>query len=164
LLAGKHYGAPPEALIPVAASLELLAAAITSQAGLKPGAPDLKARVLAGDYVSARAAAFADESGSVDVIRVFSDALAAICQGHIARIQNLSQGHDGRNALYIAAVEAGAMLGSAPDHEREALRTFAAQLKAARSDVEDPDCMLDALTPSEARDLLCLLARSIRQT
>ncbi len=163
LLAGKHYDAPPEALIPVSASLELLAAAITAQAGLKPDTHDLKARVLAGDYVSARAAAFADESGSVDVMRTFSDALAAMCQGHIARIQGLPQGHDGHNALYVAAVEAGAMLGGAPDHEREALRAFAAHLKAARSDVEDPDCILDALTSSEARDLLCLLAQSMRQ-
>jgi len=98
LLTGKMLGADPDKLITLAAAIESLHTAtlvhddLIDGAMIRRGIPTLNAQwspaatVLTGDFVFAKAAKLAADTGSVDVMRVFADTLATIVNGEITQL------------------------------------------------------------------------------
>ncbi len=98
LLAGRFHPADPEALIALAASVEMLHTAtlvhddLIDGAVLRRGITTLNARwgmgatVLTGDYLFARAAALAAETANVRVMAIFANTLMTICSGELQQI------------------------------------------------------------------------------
>jgi geranylgeranyl pyrophosphate synthase len=93
------------------------------------------ATILAGDFVFARAAFFAAETDSIRVMQIFSQTLMTIVEGELRQLyalRNWSQPKDayyeriyGKTAaLFAAATEAAAVLGSAPEEEIDLLRDY----------------------------------------
>ena len=98
LLTGGMLGADQERLITLAAAIELLHTAtlvhddLIDGSLLRRGIPTLNsqwspaATVLTGDYIFARAAKLASDTGSVQVMHVFADTLATIVNGEISQL------------------------------------------------------------------------------
>lgn len=98
LLTGQMLGAETERLITLASAIELLHTAtlvhddLIDGSLLRRGIPTINARwspaatVLAGDFIFARAAMFAAETNSVEVMRLFAKTLAAIVSGEITQL------------------------------------------------------------------------------
>jgi geranylgeranyl pyrophosphate synthase len=156
LLAGGAYAADIEKLVSLAAAVEMLHTAtlvhddLIDGALLRRGNTTLNARwstgatVLMGDYLFARAAGLASETGHVRVMTIFSDTLMTICSGELRQIfdrGSLPHLEDGESwqaalarydlrihaktaSLFAAATEAAAVLGSAPEEEIAALREY----------------------------------------
>jgi len=98
LLTGKMLGADSDKLITLAAAIESLHTAtlvhddLIDGAMIRRGIPTLNAQwspaatVLTGDFVFAKAAKLAAETGSVDVMRIFAETLATIVNGEITQL------------------------------------------------------------------------------
>lgn len=98
LLTGKMLGADADKLITLAAAIESLHTAtlvhddLIDGAMIRRGIPTLNAQwspaatVLTGDFVFAKAAKLAAETGSVDVMRIFAETLATIVNGEITQL------------------------------------------------------------------------------
>jgi geranylgeranyl pyrophosphate synthase len=98
LLTGKMLGADPEKLITLAAAIESLHTAtlvhddLIDGALIRRGIPTLNAQwspaatVLTGDFIFSKAAKLAAETGSVEVMKVFSETLATIVNGEITQL------------------------------------------------------------------------------
>jgi geranylgeranyl pyrophosphate synthase len=98
LLTGKMLGADPEKLITLAAAIESLHTAtlvhddLIDGALIRRGIPTLNAQwspaatVLTGDFIFSKAAKLAAETGSVEVMKVFSETLAIIVNGEITQL------------------------------------------------------------------------------
>lgn len=98
LLTGKMLGADPDKLITLAASIESLHTAtlvhddLIDGSMIRRGIPTLNAQwspaatVLTGDFIFAKAAKLAAETGSVDVMKVFAQTLATIVNGEITQL------------------------------------------------------------------------------
>src|SRR4030067_2553843 len=98
LLTGKMLGADADKLITLAAPIESLHTAtlvhddLIDGAMIRRGIPTLNAQwspaatVLTGDFVFAKAAKLAAETGSVDVMRIFAETLATIVNGEITQL------------------------------------------------------------------------------
>jgi geranylgeranyl pyrophosphate synthase len=98
LLTGEMLGAENERLITLAAAIELLHTAtlvhddLIDGSLLRRGIPTINARwspaatVLAGDFIFARAAMFAAETNSIEVMRLFAQTLATIVSGEITQL------------------------------------------------------------------------------
>ena len=134
----------PQTLIALAAAVEMLHTAtlvhddVIDGALLRRDAPTLNASwsagatVLAGDYMFARSAQFAAETGNVRVITIFSDTLRVIVDGEMRQLSDRNDFRQDRQAyyqriyaktasLYSAATEAAAVLvGLPPDRVRGA--------------------------------------------
>ena len=124
---------------------------------LRRGNPTLNAMwtsaatVLTGDYLFARAAAFAAETESVRVISIFAQTLMTICSGELNQIFGSDGGQPTATAreyyyqriysktasLFAASAEAGALLGEAPQTEAQALRDYGHNLGMAFQIVDD---------------------------
>ena len=169
LLAGRLYSAETEKLISLAASVEMLHTAtlvhddLIDGALLRRGETTLNARwsmgatVLTGDYLFARAAAFAAETGNVRVMSIFADTLMVICSGELRQIfdrhnvphlvteqawEEALEQYDRRihaktASLFAAATEAAAVLGGAPEAEQSALREYGQFLGTGFQIVDD---------------------------
>jgi geranylgeranyl pyrophosphate synthase len=156
LLAGQFYAAETEKLVSLAASVEMLHTAtlvhddLIDGAMMRRGKSTVNARwsagatVLTGDYLFARAAAFAAETGDVRVMSIFANTLMTICSGELRQIfdrhnvphlvtekawQEALDQYDKRihaktASLFAAATEAAAVLGGAPDAEQAGLRAY----------------------------------------
>ena len=148
LLASKLYDdADAEEVISLAAAVEMLHSAtlvhddVIDGSLLRRGSPTLNASwsqgatILAGDFVFARAAYFAAETGSIRVMQIFSQTLMTIVEGELRQlyaIRNWSQPKDayyqriyGKTAaLFAAATEAAAVLGYAAEDEISLLRDY----------------------------------------
>jgi len=95
LLTGEMLGGDQESCITLAAAIEMLHTAtlvhddLIDGALLRRGISTLNARwspaatVLTGDYIFAKAAKLAAETGSIQVMQLFADTLAAIVNGEI---------------------------------------------------------------------------------
>lgn len=169
LLAGRYYPTDSEKLVSLAASIEMLHTAtlvhddLIDGAMLRRGRTTVNARwnmgatVLTGDYVFARAAGLAAETGNVRVMSIFADTLMTICSGELWQIfdrHNLPR-IDGEEAwkealtrydrrihaktasLFAAATEAASVLSGAPDEEVDALREYGWCLGTAFQIVDD---------------------------
>ncbi len=98
LLTGKMLGADPDKLVTLAAAIESLHTAtlvhddLIDGAMIRRGIPTLNAQwspaatVLTGDFIFAKAAKLAAETGSVEVMRVFAETLATIVNGEITQL------------------------------------------------------------------------------
>lgn len=107
-----------------------------------------EASVLVGDFLFARAFQLMVESGSVEVLRILSNASAVIAEGEVLQ---LSAAHDigtteatylevigaKTAALFAAACEVGAVVAGRPAAEQEALRRFGDGLGIAFQLVDD---------------------------
>jgi geranylgeranyl pyrophosphate synthase len=98
LLTGKMLGADPDKLVTLAAAIESLHTAtlvhddLIDGAMIRRGIPTLNAQwspaatVLTGDFIFAKAAKLAAETGSVDVMKIFASTLATIVNGEISQL------------------------------------------------------------------------------
>ncbi len=160
LVAGRQYNVNREALTSLAAAVEMLHTAtlvhddVIDGSLLRRGNPTLNARwsagatVLAGDYIFARAAIFATETNSVQVVRLFAETLATICGGELRQMfkyYDLDQGkqeyynriYAKTASLFSAATELGALLAQAPEKEIAAFRDYGHYLGMAFQIVDD---------------------------
>ena len=147
-------------LISLAAAVEMLHTAtlvhddVIDGALLRRDAPTLNASwspgatVLAGDYMFARSAQFAAETGNVRVIAIFSDTLRVIVDGEMRQLSDRNDFDQGRQAyyqrihaktasLYSAATEAAAVLADLPPDQIQALKSFGYQFGMAFQIVDD---------------------------
>ena len=163
LLSSKFYPADAEEVASLAAAVETLHTAtlvhddLIDNALLRRGNPTLNAlwnsaaTVLTGDYLFARAAAFAAETESVCVISIFAQTLMTICSGELNQIFSSDGGQPTATAkeyyyqriysktasLFAASTEAGSLLSGAPEPEVQALRDYGYNLGMAFQIVDD---------------------------
>jgi geranylgeranyl pyrophosphate synthase len=156
LLAGKFYSIDTDKLVSLAASVEMLHTAtlvhddLIDGALVRRGKSTINARwntgatVLTGDYLFARAAALAADTGNVRVMSIFADTLMTICSGELRQIFDRNavpqlgsdeawevalERYDQRihaktASLFGAATESAAVLGGASPEEVLALRNY----------------------------------------
>jgi geranylgeranyl pyrophosphate synthase len=163
LLSSKFYPTDMEKVTSLAAAVETLHTAtlvhddLIDNAFLRRGNPTLNtlwdsaATVLTGDYLFARAAAFAAETKSVRVVSIFAQTLMTICSGELNQIFS-SEGepptatakeyyyqriYSKTASLFAASTEAGAVLSGAPQTEAQALRDYGYNLGMAFQIVDD---------------------------
>jgi geranylgeranyl pyrophosphate synthase len=157
LLAAKVVGAERRASVALAAAVEMLHTATlvhddlidgslrrrgvaTLNAGWSPHAV-----VLAGDYLFARAAVFAAQTGCPPAIERFADTLMAIVNGEIGqhidrrvgRAAYFERIHAKTAALFALATEAAAILGGCNEADVRALAAFGGDLGIAYQIVDD---------------------------
>ena len=169
LLAGRLYPTDIEKLVSLAASVEMLHTAtlvhddLIDGALMRRGNATVNARwstgatVLTGDYLFARAAAFAAETGNVRVMSIFANTLMTICSGELRQIfdrhnvphlvseqaweEALAQYdrriHAKTASLFAAATEAASVLGNAPEVEQAALHAYGQLLGTGFQIVDD---------------------------
>lgn len=161
ILASRLYSAEigPEVLA-LAAAVEMLHTAslvhddLIDGALLRRGIPTLNAKwtpgatILTGDYLFARAAGLAAQSGSLRVMDIFAETLMIICTGELKQqfsdLQTRVQRDDYHARIYAKtaslfalATEAAAVLARAPDDEITALREYGLNLGMAFQVVDD---------------------------
>lgn len=109
---------------------------------------DNKSSVLVGDYLFARSFQLMTETGSLDVLRILSNAAATIAEGEVLQLTaaaNLATTEDiylqvvrGKTAaLFAAACEVGGVISGAPDAQVAALHTYGDALGIAFQIADD---------------------------
>ena len=107
-----------------------------------------QASVLVGDFLFSRAFQLMVETGSQEVLRILSTASAIIAEGEVLQLQtahNLQTDETAymsviaakTAALFAAAAEVGAVIANRPASERDALRSYGADLGIAYQLVDD---------------------------
>jgi geranylgeranyl pyrophosphate synthase len=160
LLSSKFYPTDTEKVTSLAAAVETLHTAtlihddLIDNSFLRRGNPTLNAlwnraaTVLTGDYLFARAAAFAAETESVRVVSIFAQTLMTICSGELNQIFGGDRGQLTREyyyqriysktaSLFAASAEAGYLLSGALGPEAQALRDYGYNLGMAFQIVDD---------------------------
>jgi geranylgeranyl pyrophosphate synthase len=106
------------------------------------------ATVLAGDYLFARAAGFAAETGNVRVVQLFAETLRIICDGELRQMFTSRQWDLPKDnyytrifaktaSLFASAARSGAVLAGAPREGEDALHDYAYNLGMAFQIVDD---------------------------
>lgn len=106
------------------------------------------ATVLAGDYLFARAAGFAAETGNVPVVQLFAETLRIICDGELRQMFSSRQYELPKDAyytrifaktasLFAAAARSGAILAAAPAEAEQALYDYGYNLGMAFQIIDD---------------------------
>jgi geranylgeranyl pyrophosphate synthase len=109
---------------------------------------DKGATVLAGDYLFARAAGFAAETGNVRVVQLFADTLRIICEGELRQHFSSRQWLQGKDSyytrifaktasLFASATSSAAILGGATPEQEQALYEYGRHLGMAFQIVDD---------------------------
>ena len=109
---------------------------------------DNKSSVLVGDYLFARSFQLMTDTGSLDVLRILSDAAATIAEGEVLQLTaaaNLATTEDvylqvvrGKTAaLFAAASEVGGVIADLPPEAVAALRTYGDALGIAFQMADD---------------------------
>ncbi len=171
LLAGGYYAEQidQEKLVSLAAAVEMLHTAtlvhddLIDGALMRRGNPTLNAdwsmgaTVLTGDYLFARAASLAAETGHVRVMSIFAETLMTICSGELRQIfdrrnlPDLGTEQDWQDALaqydrrivaktaslFAAATEATGVLGAAPEEQVQALHDYGLALGMGFQIIDD---------------------------
>jgi geranylgeranyl pyrophosphate synthase len=160
LLATRLFAPMSNQAIALAAAVETLHTAtlvhddVIDNALIRRGSPTLNASwtsgatVLAGDYLFARAAAFAAETGSVRVITLFAETLKTICEGELRQLAARYRWDQPKEAyyeriyaktasLFAAATEGGAVLGAAAEDDVQRLRAYGYHLGMAFQIIDD---------------------------
>jgi octaprenyl-diphosphate synthase len=107
-----------------------------------------EASVLVGDFLFSRAFQLMTADGSLDVLRILSDAAATIAEGEVLQLvtQNdlttteeryLEVIHGKTAALFTAACQVGAVVAARPPHEEQALADYGAAVGMAFQLVDD---------------------------
>ena len=127
---------------------------VVDESGQRRGRPtanllwDNKSSVLVGDYLFARSFQLMTDTGSLDVLRILSDAAATIAEGEVLQLTaaaNLSttdavylQVVRGKTAaLFAAACEVGGVISDVSSAEVKALRTYGDALGIAFQIADD---------------------------
>ena len=149
-----------EKAIAVAAAVEMLHTAtlvhddLIDNALVRRGGTTLNAQwnkgatVLAGDYLFARAAAFAAETENIPVVQLFADTLRIIVEGELRQLFSSRQWDQPQEAyyprifaktasLFAAATKSGALLGGADEEQVQALYDYGKDLGMAFQIVDD---------------------------
>jgi geranylgeranyl pyrophosphate synthase len=159
LLTARLFDADPDGAVALAAAIEMLHTAtlvhddLIDGSLLRRGLPTLNAQwtpgatVLTGDFLFARAAELAAETGSVRVMSVFAHTLMVIVNGEInqmfvGRGQASRQGYYDRiyaktASLFAVAAEAASILGRANERTVGAMRFFGREVGMAFQIVDD---------------------------
>lgn len=160
LMAARFFPHGHEQAIALAAAVETLHTAtlvhddVIDNALIRRGSPTLNAiwtsgaTVLAGDYLFARAAGFAAETGHIGVIKLFARTLGVICEGELRQLSALRRWDQPRDAyyeriyaktasLFAAATEGGALLGTSDAAVVGALRDYGHYLGMAFQIIDD---------------------------
>jgi geranylgeranyl pyrophosphate synthase len=109
---------------------------------------DKGATVLAGDYLFARAAGFAAETGDVRVVQLFADTLRIICEGELRQHFSNRQWEQPKDSyyarifaktasLFASATRSGAILAGASEAMEEALYNYGRSVGMAFQIVDD---------------------------
>ena len=109
---------------------------------------DKGATVLAGDYLFARAAGFAAETGNIRVVQLFADTLRIICEGELRQHFSSRQWEQPKEryyprifaktaSLFASATRSGAILAGASEAEEEALSDYGRSVGMAFQIVDD---------------------------
>ncbi len=109
---------------------------------------DKGATVLAGDYLFARAAGFAAETGDVRVVQLFADTLRIICEGELRQHFSSRQWLQSKDSyytrifaktasLFASATSSAAILGGATPEQEQALYEYGRHLGMAFQIVDD---------------------------
>jgi len=107
-----------------------------------------EASVLVGDFLFSRAFQLMVEDGSIDVLRILSNASAIIAEGEVLQLTTTSDITTSEQAylevvraktaeLFAAACRIGAIVAGRPASEEEALRTFGLNLGIAFQIADD---------------------------
>ncbi len=107
-----------------------------------------QASVLVGDFLFSRAFQLMVNSGSVEVLKILSDASATIAAGEVLQLTTAGEPStdvgsymkviEGKTAaLFAAAAEVGAVIAARPPEEAQALRTFGTELGIAFQLIDD---------------------------
>lgn len=107
-----------------------------------------KPSVLVGDFLFSRAFQLMVEDGSLDVLRILSNASAIIAEGEVLQLTTANNVRTSEQAyleviraktaeLFAAAARIGAVVASRPQAEEEALRTFGLNLGLAFQIIDD---------------------------
>jgi octaprenyl-diphosphate synthase len=107
-----------------------------------------EASVLVGDFLFSRAFQLMVEDGSIDVLRILSNASAIIAEGEVLQLATTSDSTTSEQAylevvraktaeLFAAACRLGAVVSGRPASEEEALRTFGLNLGIAFQIADD---------------------------
>lgn len=160
LAAAKLCGYEGENHIRLAATVEFIHTAtllhddVVDESDQRRGKPtanllwDNKSSVLVGDYLFARSFQLMTDTGSLDVLRILSDAAATIAEGEVLQLTaaaNLSTTEDiylqvvrGKTAaLFAAATEVGGVIANVGEREQAALRTYGDALGIAFQMADD---------------------------
>tara|TARA_Y100001970_G_scaffold276592_1_gene379492 strand:+ start:3157 stop:4152 length:996 start_codon:yes stop_codon:yes gene_type:complete len=160
LLGGKTGNYNIDALVPLAASVELLHTAtlvhddVIDSASLRRGKPSSamefnnKNSILIGDYLFATAASFIAETNNVRVISLFSRTLRSIVTGELAQnasafelntsMENYFDKIIGKTAsLFSTAVEGGGIVSDCAEAETLCLRRYGLNLGIAFQIIDD---------------------------
>ena len=159
LLTGKMFGADPDRLITLAASIEMLHTAtlvhddLIDGSLLRRGIPTVNAQwspaatVLAGDYIFARAAELAAQTDSVAVMQNFAETLATIVNGEITQMFT-SRGVSSREdyfqriyaktaSMFVLATKSAALISQSDEKIVETIRQFGYEIGMAFQIVDD---------------------------
>ncbi len=160
LLAGKFYHYDPEALLPMAAAVELLhTAALVHDDSIdaslwRRGKPTVNSlwddhtAVLLGDYLFATSAYITTHIGNIRVMRIFGQTLMEMSSGEISQTLNpfdLKQTRqhyfrrigDKTSCLLSMAAESGAVLSEAPEEVVQSLKSYGYNLGMGFQIVDD---------------------------
>ena len=180
LLVGEMIDADHERVITLAAAVELLHTAtlvhddVIDGSLLRRGTPTLNARwspgatILTGDFIFARAAKLAAETGSIDVMNLFAKTLSTIVNGEITQLfksKGLASREDYFRRIYAKTASMFELAALAPlylsdssDAELEAMRRFGYEIGMAFQIIDD---ILDFT--SEQKDIGKPVANDLRQ-
>ncbi len=159
LLTGKMLGADPDKLVTLAAAIESLHTAtlvhddLIDGAMIRRGIPTLNAQwspaatVLTGDFIFAKAAKLAAETGSVDVMKIFAETLATIVNGEITQLFSSKWIANRENyyhriyaktaSLFEASTSTAAALSNTGSQQTTALKLFGYDIGMAFQIIDD---------------------------
>jgi geranylgeranyl pyrophosphate synthase len=159
LLTGKMLGADPDKLITLAAAIESLHTAtlvhddLIDGALIRRGIPTLNAQwspaatVLTGDFIFAKAAKLAAETGSVEVMKIFAETLATIVNGEITQLFSskwVANREDYYHRIYAktaslfeASTSTAAILSNADQHVTALVKQFGYEIGMAFQMIDD---------------------------
>ncbi len=160
LIAAKLCGYEGKRHLGLAASVEFIHTAtllhddVVDGSDLRRGAATANAlwgnkpSVLVGDFLFARAFQLMVEDGSLDVLRILSDASAVIAEGEVAQLTTANDTETKEEAymavisaktatLFAAAAELGAVVADRPEADAKALRSYGENLGIVFQLVDD---------------------------
>ena len=160
LLAGRFAEHRPEALVPLAASIELLHTAtlvhddVIDESDTRRGRPTTNSKhhnaiaVMLGDYMFAHAAELICHTESIEVVKLFSKTLLAMASGELTQDMSAYEyGQDtmqyfnriaGKTAsLFATSAEGGALVANSPDEWTAALLDYGENVGMAFQIVDD---------------------------
>ncbi len=159
LLTAGMLGADPARAVTLAAAIEMLHTAtlvhddLIDGSILRRGLPTLNSRwgagatVLTGDYVFARAAQLAAQTGSLPLMEIFARTLMTIVNGEITQLFHAHQGETREDyfnriyaktaSLFELSTEAAALLGDSPPGTVAAMKDYGYHIGIAFQIIDD---------------------------